>query len=564
MKKLLAVALLMFVGLYARASGWSPLADNWEMYYNGRNNTMVWNGPQNQFRFEGGFGRNGSTFTQAVGGGVNIAETGAVALADGRVATLTATRFASGANILKGARAVAAGAGALAGGPLGVAILMMELPSLIDWINSEPSNSKTMRIDPVAGGLQKSDPTVCTVSPCYTYTDGWAVAFSGMPLYTTKNAACTRDMDYYDSVNSMYRADRGSMNTTSNCSYNIVTRSTGGYVASSSRGFVQTSAAVQSAVWLPASFDDLAIPLTNGPVPLALIPDIVRRQDGSIIDPNTNLMQHIPIDVTPVSVTGPNPALPAIPPFSMTTAYPKPADVTSSKTTAGNPYGIAANVATITSVVKGSASLNPGSTSFSGEQPAGYTPVVPNAVNTPTTTTTTSTFNPTTNQTTDTVTTTQDAASQVVSSTTTSTVTNTTNSSTVTNNTTNVTNITNTTTAQPLAPTKTDTGQTPTTDPTKTDCEKYPTHIGCAEFGQAPAPEAIPTLSIPVSITPVMFAAPSGCPAPYMGSIDVLTFHKPWSITFDAMCNLMTTLRLLFLAVGAAAAAWLFMEGLKV
>jgi len=121
-------------------------------------------------------------------------------------------------------------------------------------------------------------------------------------------------------------------------------------------------------------------------------------------------------------------------------------------------------------------------------------------------------------------------------------------------------------TNQPYAPTVTDTTTKPVDAPAPTPdpCKENPDRVGCAVLGTPPTSEAIPSLSVPVSLTPVMFAAPSGCPAPYTGSIDVLTFHKSWSIGFDSMCSLMTTLRLLFLAVGGAAAAWLFMEGLKV
>ena len=40
-------------------------------------------------------------------------------------------------------------------------------------------------------------------------------------------------------------------------------------------------------------------------------------------------------------------------------------------------------------------------------------------------------------------------------------------------------------------------------------------------------------------------------------------FGRTYTLPYDAMCNLMTTLRPLFLALGAAAAAYVFMEGLK-
>ncbi len=94
-------------------------------------------------------------------------------------------------------------------------------------------------------------------------------------------------------------------------------------------------------------------------------------------------------------------------------------------------------------------------------------------------------------------------------------------------------------------------------------CKLHPESAGCTPLGAAPVAETIPSLNVPVTITPISFAAPTGCPVPYSGTITVLAFVKPWSFTFTPMCDLMTTLRPLFLALGAFAAAWLFMEGLK-
>lgn len=99
-----------------------------------------------------------------------------------------------------------------------------------------------------------------------------------------------------------------------------------------------------------------------------------------------------------------------------------------------------------------------------------------------------------------------------------------------------------------------------TGDPSQQDpCNTDPNRAGCADLGVPPTPETIPSNQVPVTWTNVVFASPAGCPA----ALPYTMFGKSYSLPFDPMCNLMTTLRPLFLALGAAAAAYVFMEGLK-
>lgn len=97
------------------------------------------------------------------------------------------------------------------------------------------------------------------------------------------------------------------------------------------------------------------------------------------------------------------------------------------------------------------------------------------------------------------------------------------------------------------------------TDAQKSDCELHPEHIGCAIFGDSPTAEAIPRLSIPVTLGTTVFAAPSGCPS----AIAFTVFAKPYTIGYDGLCNTLVPIRLIFLALGAAMAVMIFMEGLK-
>jgi hypothetical protein len=71
--------------------------------------------------------------------------------------------------------------------------------------------------------------------------------------------------------------------------------------------------------------------------------------------------------------------------------------------------------------------------------------------------------------------------------------------------------------------------------------------------------ETVPKTEIPVSYTPTVFASPTGCPAP----IQFTMFAKPYFISYQPACDLMSTLAPIFLACGAAAAALIFMEALK-
>lgn len=133
-------------------------------------------------------------------------------------------------------------------------------------------------------------------------------------------------------------------------------------------------------------------------------------------------------------------------------------------------------------------------------------------------------------------------------------------SSTVTVTTVTTTNVTNTTTGEVTETTSTTEEGKDTEDP----CIKNPERVGCAKLGDVPETQQIPKLDVPITFTPTIFASPAGCPAAHTGVITVGAFSKAWTISYDPLCEVMVNLRLLFLAIGAAAAAWLFMEGLKI
>ena len=71
--------------------------------------------------------------------------------------------------------------------------------------------------------------------------------------------------------------------------------------------------------------------------------------------------------------------------------------------------------------------------------------------------------------------------------------------------------------------------------------------------------ESIPKQQVPVTYTPTVFSAATGCPAP----VTFEMFASTYAISYSPACSLMSTLAPIFLACGAAAAALIFASALK-
>jgi len=78
-------------------------------------------------------------------------------------------------------------------------------------------------------------------------------------------------------------------------------------------------------------------------------------------------------------------------------------------------------------------------------------------------------------------------------------------------------------------------------------------------LGTAPTAEPIPSSTYDVTITAVPFASNAACPSP----IAFNALGTDYSISYQPACDLMSTMRPLFLAMGAFAAAYVFFQGLK-
>lgn len=94
---------------------------------------------------------------------------------------------------------------------------------------------------------------------------------------------------------------------------------------------------------------------------------------------------------------------------------------------------------------------------------------------------------------------------------------------------------------QPLTDTNGDPVPNPqpqdTPEPAPNHCEENPNSIGCAQFGDIPAPDALPTAEIPASTSVVPIGGPGVCPA----SITTSKFGLTWS--YQPICDFASAVR---------------------
>jgi hypothetical protein len=462
----------------------------------------------------------------AASGGVNLPYKFAPALSDSRAVALTITEFASNASI-------AASIGRLASGPLGIGAALA-IPYVVDWINSD--NAQNIRVNPTSTGVELKNDTSTYTAQC----GGGAWISAGPGTITAVATACA--LNY----TTLYRSTGFP-----NCSYSAGPSSGSTWVAlvggsgCPNANFSGTGSKVTtSQSWLPASMNDIA-PYMTPRVPNPLIVDALLSKGQSI-------------DSTPVSITGPSPALTDPTPYKQITQYPKPADQTSTTTTSGNPYGIPANTPTTTGTGNGTTSVSPGSTTSTGTPPVGSSVPTPAPISVPTTRTDVSTYNPTTNQTTTTSTTKQDPYTQTTTTTSTTNITNTTNTSTAITNQTTTTSLTNNTTN--VTNTTTNTTPAKNADPTPDPCDTHPDRVGCLKEGDIPASEKLSKTSQAVTVTATAFTSSSACPSPLTFNVRNLSY----AVSYQPMCDRLATLKALFVAMAGFLAAYILADSFKV
>ena len=110
------------------------------------------------------------------------------------------------------------------------------------------------------------------------------------------------------------------------------------------------------------------------------------------------------------------------------------------------------------------------------------------------------------------------------------------------------------------SPTASPASATPATDICVTD----PTSNPQLCFGAAPASDVIPTSAPVFDNAPVPFLSATGCPADITFTVDLpyIGFNQTYSISYAPFCNFASTVRPLFLALGAISAAIIFVAGL--
>jgi hypothetical protein len=325
---------------------------------------------------------------------------------------------------------------AITQGPVGIA--MFAAPFALEWLAHAGG-----RVDPVSGAIQRTDPTVCTVAPCYAWS---------MEGYYKSGSASSTGSQFCGPMGGVFdmQIDPSGYPASVSCKdyrpYSVI-----------GRNLTQPS----STQWLPSSMDDIAPYMRNAN------PD--GRVVGEILDRGGNIDMPAPTVTGPASIDGP----------TSTTQNPD-----GTKTVSKTTYNFS----------------NTGDT-----------------------------------------------------------ITNTSNTSTVSvinvdNSTGPVTTTTTTPSASAVTP----------ADKTADPCIASPDLVGCLKTDNPVADPLTKTTKDLSVITPVTLASASGCPAPLSWSVVMMGRAYSASFSYSSMCNFMSSISTLMLALGAFAAAWVLADSFKV
>jgi hypothetical protein len=503
MKKLAAIALAFIAFTYSHValSSTSPGA-GWVAGLSTTGQT-VWFGPASQSKSSAAMGQ--AIWTAATaGGGANVSTSVKLAVGAGD-AVVVSKGLATGSAVFSTFKAIA-------GGPVGLGLTALMLaPAVIDWLAK--GNAK---IDPSGAVSKKSFGYPRSTFPSDTLAncDAWE-GVSG----TVAGVAC--------SATGGKNADDATGGTGSVCLYKP------------DRADAPWACVVNQppppTPWVPATIEDIRLQMETLPVQVGVI--------NAILDAGGS----IPIAYAPGGLTGP--ATTSSPSVVKTTPIPKPADISSSSTVAGNPFGISPNTPVVTSSGTSARDLV----------------VDGKSISIPTKSTTTSTFNPTTNQTIST--TVNSADPHTVSATTTpkstttystgpdpvtgatvpkSTSTTTTSTvTTVTNNVTNtvITNTTNTVT-NPASPDSVDPkpeedlgtiSDTAFGDIPKLYERKYPDGIKGVWDDKITAIKAAPLFTLVGSLMPTNIGSSGSCPS-FMIPVNFGQWGEYGNLDFSPPC----------------------------
>lgn len=150
------------------------------------------------------------------------------------------------------------GMAGLFGGPLGLGLTIAggAMPFVLDWLQRSGGRIKE------DGSIERQNSTVCTVSPCYEYSNGVAGDPGPSTWHSTKLASCqaaaTRQQantSYYVIAQNPRLAFAYGQDV---CRVDFYYRSNGQYDSYQDYTFSEQSAPPQPANWLPSSMDDIA------------------------------------------------------------------------------------------------------------------------------------------------------------------------------------------------------------------------------------------------------------------------------------------------------------------
>lgn len=128
---------------------------------------------------------------------------------------------------------------------------------------------------------------------------------------------------------------------------------------------------------------------------------------------------------------------------------------------------------------------------------------------------------------------------------------------------TNISNTTTTTTGGDTTTTTTGGPAQPPLPPQPTDCDKHPGSVACTDVGDPGSADPPPNTDVGINVGPVDFAAPGGCPSPFILAFSIGGQARSYEISNAPLCDLMGTMRPIFLALFAASAAIIFYDGIS-
>jgi len=176
---------------------------------------------------------------------------------------------------------------AIAGGPVGIGLFA--LPFALEWLTSAGG-----RVDPSnPAALQRTDPTLCTVAPCYAYNNT-SIWYSPPMVKRNSSLEACQEMVSYVNANNWGGVAPISMtgSTETTCSV----RNTSGSWAPT-LGISKSTRPVDVASWIPASMSDISPYMKQTPFD----PRVV----GEILDKGGDIPFPAPVVTGPSEILGP-------------------------------------------------------------------------------------------------------------------------------------------------------------------------------------------------------------------------------------------------------------------